>query len=55
MVINISIHDSVKKLFMSQCFRQKNINTFDILIFIQMRTILTDKKDHLFRVRRMTI
>ena len=34
------IHDSVKKLFMSQCFpkKKKNINNFDNLTFIQMRT-----------------
>ena len=38
MVINISIHDSVKKLFMSQCFQQKNINTFDVLTLIKVRT-----------------
>ena len=38
MVINISIHDSVKKSFMSQCFQQKNINIFDVLTFIQVRT-----------------
>ena len=56
MVINISIHDSVKKLFMSsQCFQQKNINTFDALTFIQMCTVLTDKKHDLFKVRRMII
>ena len=23
---------------MSQCFQQKNINTFDVLTFVQMRT-----------------
>ena len=33
------IHDSVKKLFMSQCFpKKKNINNFDNLTFIKMRT-----------------
>ena len=42
MVINISIHDSVKKLFMPQSFQQKNINTFDVLTFIQIRTVLTE-------------
>ena len=32
-----SIHD-FQKLFMSQCFSTKgNINTFDVLTFIQMR------------------
>ena len=31
-----SIHDLVKTLFMSQCFQQKNVNTFDVLIFIQV-------------------
>ena len=25
-------------------FNKKNINTFDVLTFIQMRTVLTDKK-----------
>ena len=44
MVINISIHDSVKKLFISQCFQQNYINTFDVLTFIQMRTVLTNNK-----------
>ena len=34
LVINTSILDSVKTL----CFQQKNINTFDILAFIQMRS-----------------
>ena len=48
MVINISIHDSVKVLFMSPCFQQKN--TFDVLTFIQMRTVLTHKKQDLFKV-----
>ena len=43
MVINISIHDLFKKLFMSQYFQEKNINTFDVLTFIKMRTVLTDK------------
>ena len=43
MVINISIHDSVKKLFMPQCLQQKKINTFDVLTFIQMPTVLRDK------------
>ena len=37
LVIFVSIHDSVKKLFMSQC--HKKINTFDVLTFIQMRTV----------------
>ena len=39
LVIFVSIHDSVKKLFMSQYFQQEKINTFDVLAFIQMRTI----------------
>ena len=42
MVITIGIHDSDKKLFMSQCFQQKEY-TFGVLSFIQMRTFLTDK------------
>ena len=25
-------------------FNKKNINTFDVLTFMQMRTVLTDKK-----------
>ena len=29
---------------MLQCFQQNNINTFDVLAFIEMRAILTDKK-----------
>ena len=41
MVMNISIHNSVKKLIMSQCFQQKNINTFDVLTLIK---VFTDKK-----------
>ena len=36
LVIFISIHDPVKKLFMPQ-YHQK-INTFNVLTFIQMRT-----------------
>ena len=47
MVINIITHDSVKRLFISQRFQQKNIHTFAALTFIQMRTVLT--------LRRMTI
>ena len=38
LVIFVSIHDLVKKLFMSQCFQQKN-QYFDVLTFIQMRTV----------------
>ena len=44
MVINIgidktfSIHDSVKKIIHVTTFSTKNINTFDVLTFIQMRT-----------------
>ena len=38
MMMNISIHNSVKKLIMSQCFQQKNINTFDVLTLIKVRT-----------------
>ena len=38
----MSIHDSVEKLFMLQCSQQKNIN---ILTFIQMRIVLTHKKN----------
>ena len=49
MVINISILDSV------QYFQQKNINTFNVLIFIQMLTGLTHKKYDLFKVRRINI
>ena len=41
-VLNMSIHDSVEKLFMLQCSQQKNIN---ILTFIQMRIVLTHKKN----------
>ena len=37
LVIFVSIHDAVKKLFMSQC--HKKVNTFDVLIFIQMHTV----------------
>ena len=36
MVIDISIYDSVKKLFMSQCFQQKDINNFDVLTSIEV-------------------
>ena len=36
-------------------FSTTNINTFDVLTFIQMRTVLTDKKYDLFQVRRMNI
>ena len=39
MVTNISIHDSVTNY---SCHK-KNINAFDILTFMQMRTVLTDK------------
>ena len=42
---NITIHDLV---FMSQCFQQKNINTFDVLTFMQVRK---DKKKFL-QIRR---
>ena len=42
---NVTIHDLV---FMSQCFQQKNINTFDVLTFMQVRT---DKKKFL-QIRR---
>ena len=38
LVIFVTIHDSVKKLFISQCHK-KNQNTFDVLTFIQMRTV----------------
>ena len=30
-------------------FSTTNINTFDVLTFIQMRTVLTDKKYDLFQ------
>ena len=36
MVISVSIHNSVNKLFMSQCFQQ------NVLTFMQMRA---DEKD----------
>ena len=52
MVINISIHDLVNKFH--NVFK-KNMDTFDVLTFIQMRTVLTDKKYDLFKVSRMTI
>ena len=41
LVIFVSIHDSVKKLFMSFIFMfsTKKINTFDVLTIIQMRTV----------------
>ena len=38
LVIFVTIHDSVKKLFISQCHK-KNQNDFDVLTFIQMRTV----------------
>ena len=38
LVIFVSIHDLVKKLFMSQCHKKK-INTFDVLTFKQIRTV----------------
>ena len=38
MVINISIHDSVKNYSCHNAFNEKNINTFDVVTFIQMRT-----------------
>ena len=41
MLINISIHDLVTR---HNVFNKKNINTFDVLTFLQMRTVLTDKK-----------
>ena len=50
MVINISINktfninDSVKNYSCYNVFNKKNINTFDILTFMQMHTVLTDKK-----------
>ena len=44
---NYSCHHNV--------FNKKNINTFDALTFIQMCTVLTDKKHDLFKVRRMII
>ena len=52
MVINISIHDLVNKFH--NVFK-KNMDTFDVLTFIQMRTVLTDKKYDLSKVSRMTI
>ena len=38
MVINITIHDLVKNYSCRNVFNKKNINTFDVLTFIQMRT-----------------
>ena len=52
MVINISFLGSVIHVTM---FSIKKINTFDVLTFIQMRTVLTDKKYDFFKVRRMTL
>ena len=43
-VPNISIHDSVKTLFISQYFQQKSVNNIHVLTFIQIHTVLTDKK-----------
>ena len=48
MVIYITIHDLVKKLFMSQCFQQQKYQCFDVLTFIQVHT---DKKK-LLQIRR---
>ena len=45
MVVNITIRDLV---FMSQCFQQKNINTFDVLTFILVRT----NKNKFLQIRR---
>ena len=39
---------------MSQCFQQKNINTFDVLTLTQMRTVLTVEKYDLFKVSKTT-
>ena len=38
LVIFVSIHDLVRKLFMSQCHK-KQINMFDVLTFIQMLVV----------------
>ena len=32
------------KSYSCDVFNKKNINTFDVLTFMQMRTVLTDKK-----------
>ena len=37
MVININIHDSIKNYHVTMFLIKININTFDVLIFIQMR------------------
>ena len=34
----------LKNYLCHNVFNKKNINTFDVLTFIQMRTVLTDKK-----------
>ena len=46
MVINISIYDSVN---VTMFLTKRNINTFDVLTFIQMRI---DKKHGWVQVRR---
>ena len=47
MVIDITIHDLV---FMSQCFQQqKNINTFDVLTFIQVHRDKSKDKIGLYK------
>ena len=46
MVINISIYDSVN---VTMFLMERNINTFDVLTFIQMRI---DKKHGCVQVRR---
>ena len=38
LIIFVSIHDLVRKLFMSQCHK-KQINMFDVLTFIQMLVV----------------
>ena len=38
LVIFVSIHDLVRKLFMSQCHK-KQINMFDVLTFIQILVV----------------
>ena len=38
LIIFVSIHDLVRKLFMSQCHK-KQINMFDVLTFIQMLAV----------------
>ena len=44
MVINTVFMIRLKNYSCQNVFNEENINTFDVLTIIQMRTVLTDKK-----------